>query len=166
MKYWKAFLLYLGAFILQPFLQHTVPVIGENLNLLLCLTVILTFLYDNSFPGITWGLVFGLASDVIYGLYAGPSAFALILVGIVVYVLKEFVNIENFFSVLLMTLFSTWIYTTVYWVIYFFIGSPYTYIFAMKTVPWQLLFNCVVVAIMYFIMVKGTIKHRRDRYFR
>lgn len=166
MKYRQGFLLYLGAFFLQPFLQNLIPSFGNHVNLLLCLTVVLTFLYDEQLPGILWGFVFGLLYDIVFGIYLGPGVTALVVTGVAVLVLREFVNIENFFNALITMLVSTWMYTSVYWGIYFVLGSPYSYIYAMKTVPLQLLFNCLVAAAVYLILIKRVKKHRRDRYFK
>lgn len=166
MRYWQGLILYLAAFILQPFLHNLIPGLGGNVNLILCLTVILTFLYDETVIGIFFGLVFGLAGDLFYGMYAGPGGFAFVAVGVAVLLLKRFANKENSFNALIMMLLSTWMYASVYWLVYYFIGSPYSYLYAMKSLPWQLLFNAVVAAILYFVLIKRVIKHRRDRYFR
>ena len=166
MKYWQGFILYFAAFLLQPFLYNLIPGFGGNVNLVLCLTVLMTFLYDETVIGIFYGLVFGLANDLFYGIYAGPGAFSLVIVGLVVLLLKRFANKENFFNALITMLLSTWMYASVYWLVYHFIGSPYSYLYAMKSLPWQLLFNTAVGAILYFILIKRVIKHRRDRYFR
>ena len=80
MKYWQGFILFLAAFILQPFFHNLIPAFGGNVNLILCLTVIMTFLYDETVIGIFFGLVFGLAGDLFYGMYAGPGAFSLVAV--------------------------------------------------------------------------------------
>ena len=166
MKYRQGFLLYIAAFFLKPFLQDLIPAFGNNVNLLLCLTVVLTFLYDETLPGILCGFGFGLLHDIVFGIYIGPGVTALVVTGIAVLVLREFVNIENFFNALIAMLFSTWLYTSVYWGIYFVLGSPYSYGYAMKTVPWQLLFNCLVAAVLYLPLIKRVKKHRRDRYFK
>lgn len=166
MSYRQGFFLYLGAFILQPFLCELIPALGGSLNLILCLTVILTYLFDETLPGLFFGLIFGLLSDVLYGLYVGPGAFALMIVGILVFVCRRFTNIENFFNALFVMLISTWLYTSLYWLIYHAIGSPYSYLYAMKSIPLMLLLNCVVAAGLYFVLIKRVIRYRRDRYFR
>lgn len=134
--------------------------------MILCLTVVMTFVYDENAMGIFYGLVFGLAGDLYFGMYAGPGAFSLVAVGVVVLLLKQFANKENFFNALIIMLFSTWMYASAYWLIYYFIGSPYSYLYAMKSLPWQFLFNEAVAAALYFALIKRVIKHRRDRYFR
>lgn len=166
MKYWQGLILYVAAFFLQPFLQNLIPVFGNHINLLLCLTVVLTFVYDEVLPGIFFGFIFGLLHDLVFGIYLGPGTIALMVSGITVLILREFANIENIFNALFMMLLSTWLYATVYWGIYYVLGSPYSYLYAMKTLPLQLLFHCIIAAGLYFVLIKRVMKHRRDRYFR
>ena len=166
MKYWQGFILYLAAFFLQPFLLNLIPGLGGNINLLLCLTVVLTFVYDEQLPGILFGFIFGLLRDLVFGIYIGPGALALMVCGITVLIIREFINVENIFNQLFMMLLSTWLYASVYWGIYYVLESPYSYLYAMKTLPWQLLFNCVFAAVLYLVLIKRVIKHRRDRDFR
>lgn len=120
----------------------------------------------NSCPGILFGFIFGLLRDLVFGIYIGPGALALMVCGITVLIIREFINVENIFNQLFMMLLSTWLYASVYWGIYYVLESPYSYLYAMKTLPWQLLFNCVFAAVLYLVLIKRVIKHRRDRYFR
>lgn len=166
MTYRKAFFIYLATFFLQPFLQNLIPDFGGHVNLLLCLTVMFSFAYDDVLAGISWGFVFGFLYDMLYGMYAGPGVLSLMVVGIAVLFLREFINIENFFNVIGTMFVSTWLYATVYWGIYAVLGSPYTYLYAMKSLPLPLLFNCLVCAALYFLLIKRDMKYRRDRYFK
>ena len=166
MRYFHGFILYLAAFFLQPFLQNLIPPLGNHLNLLLCLTVVLTFVYDEKLTGIFFGFIFALLHDIVFGYYLGPAVLAVTAAGIAVLILREFTNIENIFNALFMMLFSTWLYATVYWGVYRILGSPYSYVYAMKTLPFTLLFNCIAAAVLYLVLIKKVIKHRRDRYFR
>ena len=166
MKYWQAFLLYLAAFFLQPFLQNLIPILGNQVNLLLCLTVVLTFVYDDILAGILFGFFFGVFSDMVSGIFLGPGVLALSITGIVVLILREFINIENIFNALFVILFSTWLHASIYWGIYYILESPYSYFYAMKSLPLQLLFNCIVGIGLYLILMKRVKKHKRDRYFR
>lgn len=91
---------------------------------------------------------------------------ALTASGIAVLFLKGFVNKENVLNGIVGTPLFTWFYASVYWVIYYFLDSPYSYLYAMKSLPLQLLFNGIAGAALYFILLKRVIKHRRDRYFK
>lgn len=165
MKRWQGFLIYLAGFLIQPFLYNLAPGLKIVPNLILCFTVVLTLLYDDM-NGLFFGTVFGLLIDICYGLYVGPGAFAIALIGIGTLILKEFINVENIIVLIIVSIISTWAYLSIYWLIYFIVGSPYGYGSAMAVFPWQGLFNLVVMVIMYMIFIKKVIKHRRDRYFR
>lgn len=168
MKSWKGLVLYIGAFFLQPFLFNLLPVAGVTPNLILILTVMITFLYDDESEllGIVLGVIFALLNDVAFGLYIGPGAIAILVSGLMVFFLKGFTNKENIINAILTIVISTWVYASVYWLVYIPLGSTYSYIYAMKSIPWQLLYNVIVAIILYLILIKKVIKHRRDRYFR
>lgn len=166
MKYWQAFLFYLAAFLLQPFLYGIIPSAGINLNMILCLTVVFTFVYDEVLPGLFFGPIFGLLTDVMYGQYIGPAAFAIAIAGVIVFVLKEYFNNENVINAILMLIASTWIFVTVIWVIYNLSDNSYGYLYALRVLPAQLILNTVVGTLLYLVLIKKAVKHRKDRYFR
>lgn len=165
MKYWHAFLFYLGAFILQPFLYGTFPVIATHINLILCITVVFTFIYDDVMPGLFFGPIFGLINDAMYAPYIGPEAFTIAVVGVVIYLGKVHFNIENIFNAIITMLISTWLFASVMWVVYSFANSPYSYTFAMKELPLQLILNAIAGTILYSVLIKKIIKKRKYRYF-
>ena len=166
MRYSRALILYVAALFLQPFLYNLFPGSGGQVNLFLCLGVVLTFVYDETLPGILYGCVFGLLEDAFFGMYVGPGALCLVGAGLAVLLLKHFTNKENFVNIVLLLLFSTWLYASLYWCIYAALGSPYSYLYAMKTLPLPLLLNLVAGGALYLVLIKRVIKHRRDRYFR
>lgn len=166
MRYSRALILYVAALFLQPFLYNLFPSFGGQVNPFLCLTVTLTFVYDETLPGILFGCIFGLIIDSFFGMYVGPGALCLVAAGLAVMLLKQFANKENFINIVLLMLFSTWLYASLYWCIYAALGSPYSYLYAMKTLPLPLLLNVVTGGVLYLILIKRVIKHRRDRYFK
>lgn len=167
MKLWKEVILYIGAFFLQPFLYHLLPGEGISPNLILVLTVMLTFLYDDDYYAIGLGTIFSLMIDLCYGIYIGPAGVAILVVGVVVFFIKGFVNKENIVNGGIVILLSTWIYGSFYWLVYVMSGNhSYSYFYAMKSLPLQLLYNLIVALIMYMILIKKVTKHRKDRYFR
>lgn len=165
MKYWQAFLFYLGALMLQPFLYGTVPEVATHLNMMLCLTVIFTFVYDDVMPGLFFGPIFGLINDAMYAPYIGPEAFTIAVVGVLVYIGKVYFNIENIFNAIITMLVSTWLFVSVLWLVYSFAHSPYTYAFALKELPLQLVLNTVAGTVLYSVLIKKIVKKRKYRYF-
>ena len=165
-KHRYAFLIYLAAFLLQPFLQNLIPFLGNNLNLILCLTVMFVFVYENPGQGIFFGSVFALLGDLFYGLYAGPSAIAMVICGLVVYLLKYFAHIENFLNGALFMAGGTILFGSVYWCIYAAIGTTYNYFYAMGSMWPQVICNVIVGLGVYFVLIENVKKQRRDRYYR
>ena len=49
MRYWKAGVIFLIAFLIQPSFLNLINIAGYTPNLLLCLRVIFTFLYDGEY---------------------------------------------------------------------------------------------------------------------
>ena len=166
MRYSRALILYVAALFLQPFLYNLFPGFGGQVNLFLCLGVVLTFVYDETLPGILFGCIFGLIEDAFFGMYVGPGALCLVTAGLAVMLVKNFTNKENFFNVVVLLPFSTWLYASLYWCIYAALGSPYSYVYAMKTLPLPMVLNLVVGSVLYLVLIKRVIKHRRDRYFK
>lgn len=166
MKYRYAFLFYLAAFFIRPVLWGLFPLIGDHMDLVLCLTVVFTFIYDDVLPGLFFGPIFALLQDVLYGEYIGPSALSLSVVVILVLIVREYVNTENILNAVLALLFSTWLFASLYWSVYYLAGSPYTYAFAMKILPLRLLFNTAAGTVLYLILIRSVVRHRKDRYFR
>ena len=165
MKHWQSFLVYLAAFFLQPFLQNLVPVLDGNLNLILCLTVMVVFVSEDPSQGIFFGTVFSLLTDMFHSQYTGPGAVAIILCGIVVYFLKYFIHIENFFNALFFMAGATVLYGSVYWCIYAAIGTTYSYAYAVSSLLLQIVFNCIAGLCIYFVCIADLKKNRRDRYY-
>lgn len=166
MKSRNVFIVFLVAFLLQPIFANLIPLFGDNANFILCLTVITTVVVNDNYTGIMCGVIFTFLNDFFFGIYLGPGALSITVVIIVLLIVRHFVNVENIFISIMAMVTSTWLYNSVYWLVYFFIGSQYTYLTAIKTLPWQLLFNCVVGVIVYLVVIKKITKHRRDRYFR
>ena len=165
-KHWQVFLVYLAAFFLQPFLQNLIPIFGENVNLILCLTVMFVFVHAEPGQGIFFGSVFALMTDLFYGQFTGPSVLAIVLTAIAVYGLKYFAHIENFVNAIVFMAGATWVYYSLYWGVYAAIGSSYSYGYAMQYILPQIAINAVVGLCVYFVLIRRVIKHRRDRYYR
>ena len=166
MKHRQAFLIYLATFFLQPFLQNLLPFLGQNLNLILCLTVMLVFVYQEPAQGIFFGCVFSLLWDMFYGLYTGPSVFAVLVCGIVVYLFKYFIHIENFLNAVVFMAGATWLFGSVYWCIYAAVGTTYSYGYAMADLIPQVICNTIAGLCAYFVLIEKVKKQRRDRYYR
>lgn len=166
MKHRQAFFVYSAAFFLQPFLQNLIPFFGNNVNLILCITVMMAFVHETPSQGLFFGCIFALLTDLFYGLYTGPSAIAMFACIMVVYLLKGFVHIENYMNAVIFMAVGTLLYGTVYWSVYAVIGTTYSYPYAMMSILPQVICNIAVGLGVYFVLIGNEKKLRRDRYYR
>jgi len=166
MKYQYAIIAFATAFLLQSTVLNIFSIFGYTPNLLLCLVILISFLYEHNYKGITLGVIFGLLSDLCFGQYVGIAAIGYLLVGMGVLFTKEILNRENFGAVIIVTGFSTIVYNLIYWTISRLLGSPYTFVYMIKGQPFWIAFNMLVISIAYFTLIGKVTKHRRDRYYR
>lgn len=151
-------------FLFQTTVGSSMAVFGYSPNFLLCLVVVFSFLYQRYY-GLILGIIFGLLLDFAVGQYVGISAVAFVLIYLLISKLKEIFNQERVLPELLMSVIGTLTYIVVYWCIYALMGSPYTALYVLKSVPVLLIYNSLFVLIFHFIFVRSIIKHRRDKKF-
>lgn len=88
MKYWKAGIAFLVAFLIQTSLLNGISIGGYTPNLLLCLVIVFSFLYEEDMYGVVYGAVFGVLYDVCYNYIIGPTPIALVLVAIFILLVR------------------------------------------------------------------------------
>ena len=166
MKYWKASLLFLAAFFIQTSLLNLISIAGCTPNLILCMVVVLSFLYENEMYGVVFGAVFGLLYDICYSSVIGPTAISLVLVAILILVLREYANIENIVNMWVISAVSIVLYYGMNWGLFHMAGNPIGFVYVIKALPGVFLYSCTGVTLIYLILIRKAVKHRRDRYFR
>ena len=166
MKYWKASLFLLAAFFIQTSLLNLISIAGCTPNLILCMVVVLSFLYENEMYGVVFGAVFGLLYDICYSSVIGPTAISLVLVAILILVLREYANIENIVNMWVISAVSIVLYYGMNWGLFHMAGNPIGFVYVIKALPGVFLYSFTVVTLIYLILIRKAVKHRRDRYFR
>lgn len=166
MKYWKAGLVCLAAFLVQASLLNLVSIAGYTPNLLLCMVVVLSFLYENELYGLVFGAAFGLLYDICFGVVAGPTAISLVVVSVFILFVREFANIENIVNMWVVAAVSILLYYVTDWGLLHIAGDPIGILYVLKNLPIVFAYSFVVITIAYCILLRKAVKHRRDRYFR
>ena len=166
MKYKYAACLFFVAFITQTTLMNAFSVFGVTPNLLLCLVVVFSFLYDDSNYGLVLGVIFGLLYDICFSQYVGIAALAFFLISLGIMLFTGAMGKEAVFSVIIISVPSTVFYTLLYWAILALMGSNHSFLFMIQFLPYYVVYNTVVVVIMYFLMIKKVIRHHNDRYYK
>lgn len=166
MKYWQVGLLYLAAFLIQPSLLNVINIEGYTPNLILCLTILSTFLYEEEIYGVIFGAVFGILYDIMYSNVVGPMPISLILVALGIIIVREYTNVENIINMWAVSIVSILAYYFMNWGLHHITGNPVGFRFVFNSVPWIALYSLAVITILYRILVRKLAKHRRDRYIR
>ncbi len=166
MKYLKAGVFFLAAFLLQPSLLNLFSVKGYTPNLMLGLVIVFSFLYENEMYGIIFGAVFGCLYDLCYSAVVGPMPIALVVTAVFIILVREFANIENIVNMWGVALLSILLYYGVNWGLYRLAGSPAGFMYILKMLPWEALYTMVVITVIYLVLIRKVTRHRKDRYFR
>lgn len=166
MKYWKVGLIFLLAFLLQPSLLNAISIGGYTPNLLLCLVVVFSFLYENKMYGIVYGALFGLLYDLCYSSFVGPTPIALVVVAFCIITAREFANIENIVNLWIVTVLAFIGYYVLNWGLFRIAGTPVGLSVVFGMLPWVTLYSLVVITVIYKILIRQVVRYHRDRYFR
>ena len=135
MKYKYAICLFSVALIIQTTLMNIVSVFGATPNLLLCLVIMMSFLYDYNNSGLVLGVAFGLLYDICFSEYVGITALGFFVVSLFVMLINIALNKESVFSVVIVAAASTVIYTLMYWSIMAMLGSSYKFLYMIQFLP-------------------------------
>lgn len=163
MKMRFAVIIFLSAFLVQGTILNLFSINGATPNLVLCLVTIFSFLYEDN-NGLILGVVFGLIIDLCMAPYMGVAAFSYLIVSLIVSTMRETVNKENIASIIIASVVSTLSYNLIYFIISMFFGSVYSLNYWIKLQPIYIIYNSVVVFILYLIFIKKVVKYRNDRY--
>lgn len=164
MKYWKAGLLFLAAFILQSGVVNFISIMGRTPNLILALVIVLSFLYENELYGFVWGAVFGVLYDICFGIVIGESAIPLVIVALIIFCLDGIYNVENYLNLSIIAAGTIVGYTFINWIMLKLANNPQTIGMAVGHMYISWIMTFVIVTLIYFILLKDVIKYRhRDR---
>ena len=166
MKSWKAGIFFLIAFFIQCSFLNVISIAGYTPNLLLCLVIVFSFLYEEQIYGLLYGVLFGIFYDICFADVVGPTPIALVLVAFVIFVLREYANIENIVNMWVTSLLSILFYYALNWGLQHLAGNPIGLLYVLKTLPWITLYSLSLMTVLYLILLRKMTRHRKDRYFR
>lgn len=164
MRYRFALPLFATAFLLQSTVASKLKILGVAPNLILCLVILLSFLYDTN-QGLALGVVFGLLQDLCFGQIIGPTAISYFLVAITIKQLRIIFYRDNVFSVFLTTIIGTALFITMNWVINTVFMSTYTLMYVLKLMPILMGYHFVIMIIFYLIRGRMSPTRGYKRYY-
>lgn len=163
MKYKYSFILFFIGFIIQSTVMQHFSIFGVTPNIILCLVILFSFLYNN-YHGVVFGPIFGLIQDICFAQIIGISALIYLIIALFSLELNRYFYKESFLSVLIASLTGTTLYGLLYWGIIKLLGSENAFTYMLKIEVILLIYNAVIMLIMYLVMSRRVIKHPSDKY--
>lgn len=163
MKYRNSFLIFLAVFILQSTVLNFFRIFDISPNLILCLVVIFSFLYEG-YHGVIYGLAFGFIFDICFGKVIGIAPLAYFVVALVCIGMKRYLYKDSMISILIVSSMGTAVYALVYWSLYSMLGGAADFGYVMEKGAVQLACHVVINLIIYHFVRRSVIRHPGDRY--
>lgn len=163
MKYRTSFLIFLAAFILQSTVMNHFRIFEMSPNLILCLVVLFSFLYEG-FHGIVYGIAFGFAADICFATVIGVASVSNFAVALICIGLKRYFYKDSRISILIVSILGTVVYSLLYYSLYRMLGNNTDFLYVMEKESVLLIYHLIVALILYQIVSRSVIKHRGDRY--
>lgn len=114
MSFKRVTLFFVIAFLLQLSLINIVSIKMVAPNLIMCTVVIITFLYEDGFRSIPFGIFFGLFLDICAGTYVGISSLLFLMVGVFAEAARIWLNVEKLPTLITTAFISIFIYEVDY----------------------------------------------------
>jgi rod shape-determining protein MreD len=162
MRYYIAAPIFLLAFLLQTTVLWKLPVFGHSPNLLLCLVVIFSFLYEERY-GLILGAIFGVLLDTATSTLIGPQAVTFVLVYLIVRALRNVFNHEKLIPDALMAIIATPVNLLFVWLINKAFGVPDDFSFTLKALLPLLIMHAIITAALHPLFARTVIRYRSDR---
>lgn len=163
MKIRYAAIVFFVAFIFQGTFLNLISIWGISPNLILCLIAALSFIYGEYKVAIL-GIIFGLLLDINTGIYVGVSAFAFLTVALMIIFLRESINKDNPVSAIIIGIGASLVSNGIHYSVNRCFGVNQSFFYWLQLQPFYIIYNCVIIFILYLILIKKVTKHRSDRY--
>ena len=155
------------AFVLQLTVLNLFTINGIVPSLILCLVLIITFLFDREDRVILVGTVTGLLLDMVTGHYTGIYALTLFLIGSATIAYKYFANSDSRLSLIPLCIGGVALYHIIPAVILKLAGSGVSIFRILGFMPISILYNFAVLYVMYMVLIRSVNKRpKRSRYER
>lgn len=153
--------------LIQSSLVSSFSIFGGMANLPLCFFILSAFIYDNEIRTILIGVTFGLISDLIVSRVIGINPLSVLILGILIVLIKNFLNYESKISVIILGAVGSVVTTSMAGIVTGIFGSHLSWIRLMKFTIIESLLNILAMLLMYLIMIKMVNKRpKRSRYER
>lgn len=164
MRYYLAIPLFLLAFLLQTTIFWRIPIAGYSPNILLCMVVVFSFIYQERY-GLILGIAFGLLLDISTSLFLGIQAISFVVVFLIVRLFRSIFNHESMLTDMIMGVLATPLNLFIVWLLNKMMGESLSVILVLKAILPLSIMHFILVGIIHLIFIGTVIKYRRDMKF-
>ncbi len=165
MKIRIAAIVFAVAFLIQGTLLNGLAFFGVTPNLILCLLIAFTFFYEDE-AAIYLALIFGIISDICFSNIIGVSSLGYLIVGFLIVKLRPMLNKENILASIIFGTLGTLAFNLFYWVGTNVNMNQFDFMYILKMQPLYVIYNLIVMVLIYFTLINKVVRHRSDRYYR
>ncbi|MGI6204302.1 MAG: hypothetical protein ACOYJH_03375 [Anaerovoracaceae bacterium] len=144
----RATVMYLLAWIFQMTLAGIISINNVGPNLILCLTVVVVFVFDDGWKIAPFALIAALLLDICTGDYIGVASLSLTFTMMLAYFARRNLNTQEFLPMAVTGACCTLLYNVVYWLIMKIAGDPMTLLFVLKYQVFYIIYNVIII---YFL---------------
>lgn len=164
MSFKRVLLLFALCFLAQLSVVNAITFRNMGPDLIMCMMIAITYLYDDGYRSIPFALFFGLLLDVCVNQYVGITPLIYLFVGIFATAARIWLNAEKLITMAVTGAIATVIFQTAYFIIMKILGSPFGLIYILEREPVFIIYNVIVLSIMFGIMHRKAEEYHNDRY--
>ena len=164
MRYYLAIPLFLLAFLFQTTMLWRIPIAGYSPNLLLCMVVVFSFIYQERY-GLILGIAFGLLLDISTSLFLSVQTLSFVVVFLVVRLFRSIFNHESMLTDMLLGVLATPINLFMVWILNKMMGESVSVVLVFRSLIPLIIMHFLLVGVIHFIFIRTVIKYRQDMRF-
>ncbi|MDR0886273.1 MAG: rod shape-determining protein MreD [Clostridiales Family XIII bacterium] len=164
MSYKLAVPLFFIALILQTTVLNKIAIYGYAPNLLLCMVVVFSFLYQRLY-GLVLGAIFGILLDLVTKPIVGIESLTFLVTFIIASALSEYFNHEKLLPDLVTGVIATVLSVGIKYLLYLLVGYTVNLSVCLESLKVLIPYNLVVIAILHLVFVRSIIRFYNDRKF-
>lgn len=164
MSFKRVLLLFAVCFLAQLSVVNLITFRNLGPDLIMCMMIAITYLYDDGYRSIPFALVFGLLLDVCAHQYIGITPLIYLLVGIIATAARIWLNAEKLVTMAVTGAVCTVVFQTLYAIVMKILGDPAGVLYIIEKEPIFIMYNVLVLSVMFGLMHTKAEEYHNDRY--
>ena len=164
MSFKRVLLLFALCFFAQLSVVNLITFRNYGPDLIMCMMIAITYLYDDGYRSIPFALVFGLLLDVCAHQYIGITPLIYLLVGIIATAARIWLNAEKLVTMAVTGAVCTVVFQTLYAIVMKILGDPAGVLYIIEKEPIFIIYNVLVLSVMFGLMHTKAEEYHNDRY--